>query len=252
MHPESDALLDAIFDAPDDDTPRLVYADWLQEHGQPNYAEFIRLQCAAAREPLWSDAANRRWEEIGRVWARLDEEWWPATRDEWSCGLLDAVHFERGFLRDSCAMTYDHLVRYSNSCWPWLPLPVTTLQGDNAEAERELLAHPRLDRVRHLRFVEGDVRGDYWPLIWSPRLTNLEMLDLSNILTSPGGAEWLLTPGQWPGLREVRIKILDVARRRGLVAGCLSADVDESAQHLQQLRRRLEARFEKVVWLTSP
>src|SRR5438094_4748150 len=46
---DADALLDAIFDNPDDDTPRLVYADWLQEHGQANYAEFIRLQCAAAR-----------------------------------------------------------------------------------------------------------------------------------------------------------------------------------------------------------
>ena len=46
MHPEADAFLDAIFDNPDDDTPRLVYADWLQEHGQENYAQFIRLQCA--------------------------------------------------------------------------------------------------------------------------------------------------------------------------------------------------------------
>ena len=37
-----DAFLQAILDAPDDDTPRLVYADWLEEHGQPDRAEFIR------------------------------------------------------------------------------------------------------------------------------------------------------------------------------------------------------------------
>jgi uncharacterized protein (TIGR02996 family) len=41
---DGDALLAAILANPDDDTPRLVYADWLQENGQPERAEFIRLQ----------------------------------------------------------------------------------------------------------------------------------------------------------------------------------------------------------------
>jgi uncharacterized protein (TIGR02996 family) len=31
--PEGDALLAAVLDNPQDDTPRLVYADWLDEHG---------------------------------------------------------------------------------------------------------------------------------------------------------------------------------------------------------------------------
>jgi uncharacterized protein (TIGR02996 family) len=38
------ALLHAIYANPDDDTPRLVYADWLDEHDQPERAEFIRVQ----------------------------------------------------------------------------------------------------------------------------------------------------------------------------------------------------------------
>jgi len=45
------ALLQAIRVAPDDDLPRLVYADWLEEHDQAQYAEFIRAQCALARLP---------------------------------------------------------------------------------------------------------------------------------------------------------------------------------------------------------
>jgi uncharacterized protein (TIGR02996 family) len=40
-----------IIENPDDDTPRLVYADWLDEHGQPERAEFIRVQCELARMP---------------------------------------------------------------------------------------------------------------------------------------------------------------------------------------------------------
>jgi uncharacterized protein (TIGR02996 family) len=38
------ALRAAVAAAPDDDTPRLVYADWLDEHGRPDYACFIREQ----------------------------------------------------------------------------------------------------------------------------------------------------------------------------------------------------------------
>jgi uncharacterized protein (TIGR02996 family) len=48
---EHDALVQAILAAPDDDTPRLVYADWLDDHGDPARAEFIRAQCAIARLP---------------------------------------------------------------------------------------------------------------------------------------------------------------------------------------------------------
>jgi uncharacterized protein (TIGR02996 family) len=38
-------LLQAILQEPDDDALRLIYADWVQDHGDPDRAEFIRLQC---------------------------------------------------------------------------------------------------------------------------------------------------------------------------------------------------------------
>jgi uncharacterized protein (TIGR02996 family) len=46
------ALLAAIWAAPHDDLPRLVYADWLDESGDPAKAaraEFIRVQCELAK-----------------------------------------------------------------------------------------------------------------------------------------------------------------------------------------------------------
>ncbi|MBM3982904.1 MAG: TIGR02996 domain-containing protein [Planctomycetes bacterium] len=46
---QHEAFLRAIFDAPEDDTPRLVYADFLQENGEDERAEFIRLQVERAR-----------------------------------------------------------------------------------------------------------------------------------------------------------------------------------------------------------
>ena len=42
------AFLTAIIANPDNDTARLVYADWLQEHGEEDRAEFIRVQCELA------------------------------------------------------------------------------------------------------------------------------------------------------------------------------------------------------------
>lgn len=40
---ERQNFLLSIRDKPDEDTPRLVYADWLEEHGEPERAELVRL-----------------------------------------------------------------------------------------------------------------------------------------------------------------------------------------------------------------
>ncbi|MBY0456405.1 MAG: TIGR02996 domain-containing protein, partial [Gemmataceae bacterium] len=52
MLSDRDALLAAIRANPDEDTPRLAFADWLDEHGDEAdraRAEFIRVQCELAR-----------------------------------------------------------------------------------------------------------------------------------------------------------------------------------------------------------
>jgi type VI secretion system protein ImpC len=45
---ESEAFLQAIWERPEDDAPRLVYADWLEERGDP-HGEFIHTQIALTR-----------------------------------------------------------------------------------------------------------------------------------------------------------------------------------------------------------
>src|SRR5262245_8094571 len=59
-------FLQAIRDHPEDDAPRLIYADWLEEHGDARRAEFIRLQCRLARlddtDPARPDLLDREWE----------------------------------------------------------------------------------------------------------------------------------------------------------------------------------------------
>jgi uncharacterized protein (TIGR02996 family) len=57
-----DALLAAICAEPDEDTPRLALADWLEEEGQTERAAFIRAQIDLARTPPWEPfAVAYRW-----------------------------------------------------------------------------------------------------------------------------------------------------------------------------------------------
>ena len=61
-HPDWPAFVAAIVAEPDDDTARLVAADFLEEHGDPDRAAFIRAQIELARLEAsglaWSLRAN--------------------------------------------------------------------------------------------------------------------------------------------------------------------------------------------------
>lgn len=48
---DREALLAAIKAFPENDAPRLIYADWLDEHGESERAEFIRVQVELWRLP---------------------------------------------------------------------------------------------------------------------------------------------------------------------------------------------------------
>lgn len=52
-------LFAAIVATPDDDGPRLVYADWLEEHGDSERCEFIRAQCTWPTLPELVDVSER-------------------------------------------------------------------------------------------------------------------------------------------------------------------------------------------------
>jgi uncharacterized protein (TIGR02996 family) len=88
-----DAFLQAIGESPDDDTPRVIYADWLDDHGHYERAEFIRVQCQLARMPA-GDGQRHPLEELERrLLERHQGEWLGSLRPS-----LSAWRFRRGFL----------------------------------------------------------------------------------------------------------------------------------------------------------
>ena len=54
-----EAFLQEILADPDSDVPRLIYADYLEEQGGADRAEFIRAQCERAK---LDELDERRWE----------------------------------------------------------------------------------------------------------------------------------------------------------------------------------------------
>ncbi len=100
MPTEREALYAAILAEPEADAPRLVYADWLEEHprGEADTAraQFIRLEIEAEnlpddspeREPLES-AAAKLYNRFGESWDRELPTW-----DEW---YDSALVYRRGF-----------------------------------------------------------------------------------------------------------------------------------------------------------
>ncbi len=88
---------------PEDDAPRLIFADWLDEHGEPERAEFIRVQCELARlgedDPRCSslkqrelqllDAHQLRWTEVAFLdWLRHPQAECPDPSSHKVCRVM--------------------------------------------------------------------------------------------------------------------------------------------------------------------
>jgi carbon storage regulator len=72
--PEERPFLQAVLEVPDDEGTRLVFADWLEERGDP-LGEFLRNQCRLAKLSLnehqgWDLEGRQRalWREHGAAW----------------------------------------------------------------------------------------------------------------------------------------------------------------------------------------
>ncbi len=81
-HPDWPAFMAAIVADPDDDTVRLVAADYLEEHGDPDRAAFIRIQVELAHSKPRERARAWRWTTCGSA----NELTWGRCRCIDNCG----------------------------------------------------------------------------------------------------------------------------------------------------------------------
>lgn len=137
-----EGLVALVYASPEDDEPRLVYADALLERGDP-HGELITLQIARSRgdrTPV-NDARERDLLTDGnkRAWAA------PLS----SCGLCI---FERGFPEE--VWTQDPISRRLARHPAWSL--VTRLSGATPAALREMMAQPNFQRLHRLGWLRPE------------------------------------------------------------------------------------------------
>src|SRR5262245_63809047 len=92
------ALLRTIRAEPDDDTARLVYADFVEEEGDAARGEFIRVQVALARQAE-DDPRRPALEDREHELLAEHETRWLGVLPADAEGLTD-WRFERGFVNE--------------------------------------------------------------------------------------------------------------------------------------------------------
>ncbi|VTS02303.1 Repeat-companion domain protein OS=Isosphaera pallida (strain ATCC 43644 / DSM 9630 / IS1B) GN=Isop_0391 PE=4 SV=1: LRR_6 [Gemmata massiliana] len=165
---EHDAFLRAICANPDDDTARLVFADWLQEHGEPDRAEFIRLHiewCRHAPDVPPDDL----WLQLGVAWEASKLSQSPMFGDGYDAhdrGLVAGVWFNSRFRPERVEAAFDHN-----------PIRIIHVSPRTEESAVWLAQTPLFARLRGLchtgRSVDVARR-----LVESPHIGNLELLRL--------------------------------------------------------------------------
>jgi uncharacterized protein (TIGR02996 family) len=189
-----EAFLQAIRDESDSDAPRLVYADWLEEHGQEARAEFVRAQCERVRPSTDPGRAAELETRAGRLLVANWEAWVGPLRElvgpngsvlgeSWLLGgpHPDALsRFHRGFV-ESLALMAAAFVMHGHRLARLMPLRHLRLWRAGAVAE-ELAACPHLDGVTTLDFADyytGPLTAPgAWALARSPYLGRLRALHL--------------------------------------------------------------------------
>ncbi|HVK15459.1 MAG TPA: TIGR02996 domain-containing protein, partial [Fimbriiglobus sp.] len=182
MGEEAEGFLARIREVPDDDGPRLIYADWLDEQDDPR-GEFIRVQVALARMP----ATDRRRPGLLRIErdlvGRYGEQWAAPFR-----GLATGPVFRRGFVDEVKVTARQFLARGPAlfAVWPFRRLHLLDL-GGHLDA---VLTSPLLARLTGLT-VYAQHLGE--PLARSvadsPHLVGLTELRLGRNRVGDPGAE---------------------------------------------------------------
>jgi uncharacterized protein (TIGR02996 family) len=167
-------FLREVIASPDDDAPRLVFADWLEDHGETHRAEFIRLQCRLARagedDPGRADLLAREWElqtVCGGDWRPAFPAW---ARDE-------PVRFRRGFAAWT-STTATRFLRHGEKLFAAAPIEGLQLRG-LADLVPEVFASPLLARLHELDLNNNVLSGaDVEALCASRSLGGLTRLNL--------------------------------------------------------------------------
>jgi uncharacterized protein (TIGR02996 family) len=186
---DGDLLLRAVFECPEDDAPRLAYADWLDESGsEPERATLIRVQCELARLP----PGDSRTAEL----TRAEEKLLRGRKLRWRASLprLRGVawgDFSRGFVDSVAVKAPNTFRRMSARIVEAIALYALTVKP-HPRFPTGMAGFGRTKALSQLSVLKlpGQQMDDsrLGHLLESPHLGRLSVLDLSLNHIGDGGA----------------------------------------------------------------
>src|SRR5262249_52808848 len=221
MTPE-DAFFEDVREHPDDDAPRLIFADWLEDNGDPDRAEFIRARIYGVRlaglDSQQADASSETFRQRAHVLLRANWKRWAeplaaffgSSHFNWpDRGYHSEAlnHFPRGFV-EAIQLDASRFLRIAAELFRAYPIRVAELHQADDHAEG-LAACPELVWVEQLIFADYyraplSSRG-MGALARSPHLTRLRSLGLYRNHLGDDGAAALATA---PWLDKLRVVVL--------------------------------------------
>jgi len=174
--PADTALLRTIIDQPDDDTARLIYADWLEEQGQQARGEMIRVS-------VESKDLFRRGHDVQRAIALRDREHALLRQYEkhWAKEFQPFVErwtFERGFI-EYVALAASDFIAQGDFLFARAPICRMYLLGIG-DLLPQIVQSPHLARLNtlYLRGAVGEITSH---LAKTPHLEQIGRLELMGL-----------------------------------------------------------------------
>jgi uncharacterized protein (TIGR02996 family) len=256
MDGQGRALFQAVCEQPWDDTLRLVYADWLEEHGQAERAAFIRIQCERTRfqceHPEW-DVSDPRCREL---WDRESEftpfePGWKAELPRLP-GMKWERFFTRGFIDEVTFQSVKAFREHGEAVFSASPVETLWIRRVTARTIQTVCASGLLARVRYLglRGRLGDTGAS--SVAGCPNLTRLRTLCLWGSDVGDAAAEALARSRYLANLEGLSFSDHTISDRGALALAespnltRVTALVLGTRGLSPEVVRRLEDRFERV------
>jgi uncharacterized protein (TIGR02996 family) len=175
-----DLFLQEIISDTENDTPRLIYADWLEENNETARADFIRTQCALEQFDPYSpprieleDHASELLKKHQVIWQSDIPDWAHLTDSH------DGNRFRRGFLNQVSGNPTKFL-QTAGDLFAAAPVVEAHL-GVIQDSGRALADCPFIARLRNLSLAFSESNPDLGVFLVSPNISRLRGLKVSYI-----------------------------------------------------------------------
>ena len=195
------AFLQAIKDSPDEEGPRFIFADWLDEHGDPR-GKLMRAQCQLEAPQENDPQRHELQQEVSSALQTLSP--WlddrPIWRGDWKS--------HRGLLTFWVNVHLDFENRWQalleHEWWPWVDY--LHVYARTIDSVMTLVESPQLSNLNSLNLWNNPVNvATAKALAQSPHVRNLISLKLSRTSVGNAGVEALAVSPSLGNLRRLEL-----------------------------------------------